>query len=134
MKKKRSSRKPVESGSDKVQLGAETTERRKRLRIPQLREGEGICDLRPEEEAFIQEEIALREERCWSQAEVARRGPLGRSTVQHFEHRRRSPSYRVMLAISRAFGIPVEEFIRRSRRWIGGGPQVLWFLGMCGPW
>lgn len=91
---------------------------RKALRVPKLKEGEGIVDLLPEEEAFIQEEIASRVELEWSQEKVADAAGLHRSIIQNLEHRRRSLSYRVATLISRAFGFDLEDFSKKSRRWL----------------
>lgn len=92
--------------------------RKHRLRVPEVKAGEGIVGLLPEEEAFIQEEIALRTELGWSQAKVAKLSGLDRATVQHYEHRRRGPSLRAAILISRAFGRKLEDYQRQARRWL----------------
>ena len=88
------------------------------MRVPQRKAGEGIVDLLPQEEAFIQEEIALRTERGWSQERVAAESGLDRSTLQHYEHRRRAPSLRAAILISKAFGQKLEDFQHHARRWL----------------
>lgn len=78
------------------------------LRVPKLKEGEGIANLLPEEEQFIQDEIKERVARGWSQEKVAEVAGVDRSTIQHGEHRRRGFSLRVAVLISKAFGKKVE--------------------------
>lgn len=110
---------PGPHGRDGRELEVKKKKRRKpRLRVPELKAGEGIADLLPEEEAFIREEIALRTERGWSQAKVAELCGLDRSALQHYEHRRRGPSLRAAILISRAFGRNLEDYQRQARRWM----------------
>lgn len=92
--------------------------RKPRLRVPELKAGEGIANLLPEEEAFIREEIAQRTARGWSQAKVAELCGLDRSALQHYEHRRRAPTLRAAILICRAFGEKLEDYCRRAQRWL----------------
>jgi DNA-binding XRE family transcriptional regulator len=93
---------------------------KRRLRIPDAREGANAAHLSTADVAFITEEIAQREAHGWSQEEVARRAGVRRGTLQHVEHFRRGLSLRLADAISRVFGSTIQVFIERGKEKIFG--------------
>lgn len=52
---------------------------------------------------------ALREEREWTQSDLAERLDVSRQTVHSIEKGKYSPSLPLAFKISRAFGRPIEE-------------------------
>ena len=88
--------------------------------VPVVPQEQRIQGLLPEEVAFIQEEIAQRQTRQWSMAEVARRSGLKRQEIGHLEHWRRSLSLATAIKIGRAYCGCWERFVRQSRRWLHG--------------
>jgi DNA-binding XRE family transcriptional regulator len=95
--KKAQSRTARKGGGDALR-----PEKKPRLRVPKLKEGEGILGLLPEEEAFIQNMTAQRTLLGWSQDMLANMADVDRSTVQNCEHRRRAPSLRAAVKIGHA--------------------------------
>jgi DNA-binding XRE family transcriptional regulator len=115
----------TDGGRAAVAKGKPAQKRHAPLRPPVISAAEGIADLDEDEEAFIQEEIAERVERGWSQVELAKQAGISRGMVKHLEHRRRGPSLRIALHITRAFGSGVDAFIQAGRL---RPPVVPWFL------
>ena len=58
----------------------------------------------------------LREQRGWSQTEVARRARLSRSTVVNVENGVRSPSMPTLRRLARAFGVSLDELLVNEPR------------------
>jgi putative transcriptional regulator len=54
----------------------------------------------------------LRDERGWTQAELAARVGVTRKTINTIENRVFVPSAMLALKLGRAFGLPVEELFR----------------------
>lgn len=59
---------------------------------------------------------ALRAERGWTQADLAKRLEVSRQTVNAVETERYEPSLTLAFAIADLFGLPVEKIFTRKRR------------------
>ncbi len=92
--------------------------RTKKIVVPVVPAAEGIQGLLPEEVAFVQEELALRAERQWSQEEVERRSGVKRQTISNAEHRRCALTLATAIKISHAYGKNLARFADASRRWL----------------
>lgn len=80
--------------------------------------------LLPEEIAFVLEEMAQRKARGWTMEEVATHGGLRRQTISHVAHWRRGMQFATAIKISRAFGVTIDVFTRRARRWLAYLPLI----------